>query len=144
MIEPHTRWAQTGRYPFENLRQLADERGPLWLNDHSTYNGKNDQIPVKEAATLKNSLMLIHVDAMRLRIFSPGEAFGDSERRIQAWFHFDGNDYGLMVTDLIIRRKYLSQEDGDYQLGEGYLTVSIGEPYKGNCYKLVAAVIQQA
>lgn len=36
-------------------------------------------------------------------------------------------------------RRFLSQPDGDYELGESYLTISLGEPYEGYCYKLVAA-----
>ena len=32
-------------------------------------------------------------------------------------------------------------EDGTYCYGECHLTISLGEPYKGNISKLIAAVI---
>jgi hypothetical protein len=31
--------------------------------------------------------------------------------------------------------------DGSYNLGSSYLTISLGEPFRGDYYKLVAAVI---
>jgi hypothetical protein len=47
------------------------------------------------------------------------------------------------VTDPIVERRYLAGEDGQYQLGECYITVSLGEPYQEYCYKLVAALLQR-
>ena len=35
----------------------------------------------------------------------------------------------------------MQQDDGDYPIGESYLTVSLGEPFEGYSYKLIAAVI---
>ena len=32
--------------------------------------------------------------------------------------------------------------DGVYDIGECYLTFSLGEPYHGACHKLVAAIIE--
>lgn len=34
--------------------------------------------------------------------------------------------------------------DGDYQIGESFLTVSLGEPHNGYCYKLIAAIMERA
>lgn len=93
--------------------------------------------------TLVNSLKLVHVDVMQLKVFKPGEAFGNPKRRVQAQFQFSGKEYALWVTDPIIERTYLSRKDGDYSLGENYLTISLGEPFNDHCYKLVAAVIEQ-
>lgn len=132
-----------GRFPWAELEQLADKSGTLWLNGFHTYNGHNDQIPVDQAVTLVNSLKLVHVDAMQLKVFKPGEAFGNPKRRVQAQFQFSGKEYALWVTDPIIERTYLSRKDGDYSMGESYLTISLGEPFNNYCHKLVAAVIEQ-
>jgi hypothetical protein len=44
----------------------------------------------------------------------------------------------------VVEREYLAQDNGEYQIGESYLTVSLGEPHDdGYCYKLVAAVIRR-
>jgi len=47
------------------------------------------------------------------------------------------------VTDSGIERTYLMKEHGEYPLinRDLYLTVSLGEPFNGYCYKLVASVI---
>jgi len=87
------------------------------------------------------SLKLIHVRSLELKVFAPGEAFGNTKRRVQARFAFDGVDYWLWVTDPMVERQYLAEPDGEYAVVEAYLTISIGEPYQDYCYKLVATVI---
>ena len=66
--------------------------------------------------------------------------FGSSKLRVQGQFKHRGESYGLWVTDPI-ERTYKAKGEGEYRIGECRLTVSIGEPYKGNCYKLIAAII---
>lgn len=144
LLNPDEYWIRVGRFPWTNLCQLANESGTLWLNGYNTYNGRNDYIPLDKAAAIRSSLELVHVDTLELGVFKPGEAFGNLKQRVQARFRFDRNDYALWVTDPIIERTYLSHDDSRYRLGEAYLTISLGEPYEGRCYKLVAAVIEQA
>lgn len=141
LLDPNEYWVRVGRMSWDELDHLADKSGPLWLNGYHTSNGQNDRIPLDQAATLRSSLMLVRADAIRLRVFKPGEAFGNPKRRVQAQFSFGGNEYALWVTDPIIEREYLARDDGNYALGESYLTISLGEPFDGHCYKLVAAVI---
>jgi hypothetical protein len=40
-----------------------------------------------------------------------------------------------------VERTYLARDDGRYQIGECFATISLGEPHEGYCYKLVAALI---
>ena len=88
-------------------------------------------------------MKLIHVDEVRLHVFAPGQAFGNSKRRVQARFNFSRSDYALWVTDPNIERRYLAQDDGYYDLSESYLTISLGEPFNEHCHKLVAAVMEK-
>ncbi len=62
---------------------------------------------------------------------------------MQGHFEHLGTQYGLWATDPLIERTYLAKQDGTYRLGESYLTVSLGEPHDGYCYKLVAAIISR-
>ena len=48
--------------------------------------------------------------------------------RAGRFFHA-GTDYALWVTDPGYERRYLAKLDGAYEIGECYLTVSLGEPY---------------
>jgi hypothetical protein len=141
LLDPKLYWAKRGSLSWKDLSSLQDRRGPLWIDGNSSYNGLNDRIPLAQAIDLRSSLKLIHVGNLQLRVFAPGEAFGNTKRRVQAKFNFDGTDYWLWVTDPIVERKYLGESDGEYAVGEVYLTISIGEPYQDYCYKLVATMI---
>ena len=143
LLDPQLYWVKTGTLPWEDLFSLQDRRGPLWINGNSSYNGLNDRIPLAQAIGLRSSLKLIHVRNLELKVSAPGEAFGNTKRRVQARFAFDGMDYWLWVTDPIAERQYLAESDGEYAVGEAYLTISIGEPYQDYCYKLVATVIRR-
>ena len=78
---------------------------------------------------------------LKLSVFAPGEVFGSGKRRVQGRFDHTGSSYALWVTDPTWERRYLSQPDGSYEIGECCLTVSLGEPFGDACYKLIAAVI---
>ena len=143
LLDPKYYWGRVGTYAWADLDQFSDAAGSLWQNGSHTLNGVNDQIPLQEAHVETSSLKLIHVDALRLCVFAPGEAFGNAKRRVQAGFHFGGSDYSLWVTDPNIERHYLAGEDGQFEVGECYLTISLGEPYREHCYKLVAAVLER-
>jgi hypothetical protein len=62
---------------------------------------------------------------------------------VQGRFRHAGKEYRLWVTDPEYERTYLAKADGHYEIGECFLTVSLGEPHEGDCYKLVAAVIER-
>lgn len=141
LLDPEEYWARVDRFPAADLDGLVDGGGALWLNGNHTYNGRNDQIPIDRATEADSSIKLIRVDDMHLKVFVPGEAFGNTKRRVQAGFRWGGDEYWLWVTDPIVERAYLGGQDGDYAMGQKYLTISVGEPYNGFCYKLVAAVI---
>jgi len=141
LLDPHEYWVRVGRFPSSRLETLVDRDETLWLNGHRTFNGRNDQIPVDRAAETDSSLKLVRVNGLQLKVFAPREAFGIPKRRVQARFQLSGDDYWLWVTDPVVERAYLARQDGDYQIGRCFLTVSLGEPFNGFCYKLVAAVI---
>ena len=136
-------WKKLGRFSWFDLPRLLDPPEPLWIDGHSTYNGANDKVPMELMGRVSSSLRLVRLERLRLRVFAPGEAFGNSKRRVQAVFSHAGSDYRIWVTDPVYERTYLSKLDGEYETGECYVTVSLGEPYGGSCYKLAAAVIEE-
>ena len=62
----------------------------LCLDGHSTYHGRNDKIPLEIAESVGDSLKLVHVDDLQLSVFKPGEAFGNTKRRVQGRFSYEG------------------------------------------------------
>lgn len=142
LLDPGFYWEKVGVVSKRDLPELADPIAPLWIVGQSTYHGRNDRIWLESADSVSHSLRLIHVDGLSLEVFKPGEAFGNSKRRVQGQFTHRGTEYRLWVTDPVYDRAYLSKLDGTYEIGECYLTISLGEPHEGWCYKLIAAIIR--
>ena len=64
------------------------------------------------------------------------------KKRIQGHFIYKGVEYGLAVTDNEYEYIFGQKPVGIYPLGRSFLTVSLGEPFEGYAYKLIAAVIE--
>lgn len=147
-LDPEHYWQRAGGVGWAELQAYLENPPTLWINHHSTYHGVNDEIPLPDADGLPQSLFLIRVRSVDLHVFAPSEAFGNAKRRVQARFQHGAITYALWVTDPHIEREYKAFGDGNYQIGESCLTVSLGEPFRksrdANCrYKLVAAIIQR-
>lgn len=142
LLDPEHYWKRVGRVTWDELEKLKDAPSGLWLPGCSSYNGQHDRVELEKAEELSNSLYLVGLDAWKLRVFAPGLAFGNPKRRVQAVFSYQDCDYALWVTDPLVAQAYLSRDDGDYLIGESFLTVSLAEPFEdGYCYKVVATVI---
>ena len=142
LLDPQSYWRKAGAASWFDLAGFADSESALWLNGFHTYNGLNDKIPLEAMGHCKDSLRLIHVQQLRIAVFKPGEAFGNSKRRVQARFLHGGSEYRLWITDPNYERRYLAKLDGDYVINDCFLTISLGEQYGDACYKLIAAVME--
>jgi hypothetical protein len=157
MIEPRPHDFQTenhlidAQYYWEFQRHAAwaeavaavDGQGrPLWSNDSSGYNGVHDRVAEEEALPADGSLRLIEVPNLEVRVGVEGAAFGNGKRRVRGLFTHFGAQYLLSITDPTIEARFLAQPDGHANIGRALLCVSLGEPYQGYAYKLIAGVIQ--
>lgn len=141
-------WSKVRSVGWAELQGYVENPAELWMNGRSTYNGANDEIAQARADALPNSLVLIQIPTLNLRVFAPGSDFGNPKRRVQAHFQHREVHYALWVTDPSIEREYKARADGSYSLGESCLCISLGEPMQKqngeSCrYKLVAAIIQR-
>lgn len=142
LLDPDRRWQKTSRIAPQALERLVDRVGPLWINGHHTHHGRNDRVPEDRTRLLRSSLRLIRIDKLELDVFAPRIAQGDFKRRIKGRFRHAGDEYRLWVTDPACEEEYLNRPNGTYQRGACYLTVSLGEPYQGFAYKLIAAIVE--
>lgn len=62
---------------------------------------------------------------------------------MQGSFTFLDDEYAFWVTDPDYENRFLERGDGRYPLGRRYLTVSLGEPFKGAYSKLIAAIMER-
>jgi hypothetical protein len=141
LLDPQTYWGRAGQASWSDLTRMADSPTTLWANGNSTYHGRNDKVSIAVASTLTCSLFLLRLKSAILRVFAPSEAFGDPRRRVQAVLVHEGVEYRLRVTDPVIEREYLALANGEHAIGECLVTISLGEPFKDDCYKLVATII---
>jgi hypothetical protein len=142
LLDPSTRWSRIGRLKPLHLESYAEPLGMLWQNDFHSASGLNDRLPVDICQNLESSLKLIHVKAMEIRVYRPGEFYDSPPKRLQAWFRFGAAEYILRLTDPEVEAAFLGRQEGIYRLGPCYLTISLGEPFNGFCYKLIAGVIE--
>ena len=112
----------------------------LWGTGYHTKYGLNDKIPEYLAEGCKNSLYLIK--AKKCTIYKCNQSYNPEEPRfrIRLRFYYNNNMYDMVVTDSSLSLPYwntLAAED-EVVLNDFYITVSLGKPFHGDCYKLVA------
>jgi hypothetical protein len=134
-------WVRAGRAKWQDLKRMADDPAELWLNASTAHGDRNDRLSETDAKKLDRSLYLLHNDNLKVRVFAPRAAYENLRRRVQAHFVHRDVSYQMWMTDPVIEKSFRARKDGEYEIGECFLTVSLGEPYNGDCYKLVAAVI---
>lgn len=145
LIDDGFYWTKTGAVAWADLLPLVDQiNGPLWENWSSSTNGLNDRVDELRAANLVKafggSLCLIRVTNLTISVSVEGAAFNNAKRKVRGEFRYSGHDYRVAITDPQIERQYLAGNDGDYDVGEALLCVSLGDAYNGYAYKLIAAV----
>ncbi len=119
----------------------AISRQPLLLGqpgDRVSY-----QMLVEHPASASLSL----VAPADCRFVSTNSYGGNPQARVR--FSYGGNAYNLAVTDPIWELSISGRPEGQYQAADLKLderrllfTISLGEPFEGNCYKLVAAIFE--
>jgi hypothetical protein len=113
---------------------------PLWENSSSSTYGLNDRVEEAAANQRGRSLRLVEVKDLNIVVAIEGAEFGNAKRKVRGHFTLNGAPYWLSVTDPVVERQYLAGNDGKFEVGHAILCVSLGEPYGGYAYKLIAGV----
>ena len=137
LLDPNKYWKKVTSINVKDIPLFLDPTEELWIDGYSTLNGRNDKIPLSQAKELTGSLRLLKVKRLKLNVFNYY-----NKQRVQGIFQYAEKEYRLWVTDPIYEEEYLEKGNGFYELGKTFLTISLGEPYEGDCYKLIATIIQ--
>ncbi|WP_435848229.1 dual OB domain-containing protein [Streptomyces decoyicus] len=141
ILDSSVRWEKLGRIRWDDLRRLEQRPTRLWINSgDSTARGLNDRVPVARQGEIADSLKLIRVNSATILVDRPYDA--NRELDVRAEFHHAGSTYTLKVTDSTYEEKFRKRGIGTYRLAESFLTVSLGEEFRGYLYKMVAAIIE--
>lgn len=142
LIDARYYWTLEGRATWDQVRAAVDGAGrPLWNNLSSSYSGLHDRVAEASADPADGSLRLIEVSNLEINVAVEGAEFDNGKRKVRGRFTHGGVQHFLSITDPSIERKYFAGPDGVYPVGGAILCISLGEPYLGNAYKLIAAVI---
>jgi hypothetical protein len=90
---------------------------------------------------MTRSLYLVRPSRLRIVVGRDSGMYSKDDRRVRARFDLCGHSYCVVVTDPVIQREYLAGSDGESELEDTVICVSLGEVYGGFAYKLAAAVI---
>jgi hypothetical protein len=142
LLDPSRYWVRVGRARWSELEMVVDPPEPLWLDGFHSFSVMNDRVPLDEAASLRSSLRLLRVPKLHLSVLASDEASGNSKRRVHGRFRHGAKEHQLWLTDPAYERAFLARADGEYALGECFLTISLGEAFNDACYKLIAAIIE--
>ena len=133
-----------GVYPWDELHKIEDKPDKIWANGDSSTAGINDRVPEGFARqSIRRSLFLVGLERFRMIVGQPGLRFGDDAVKVQGEFLYAGSQHRLQVTDPLAFQYARSLGLGAHEIGRVFLTLSLGEAYKGHCYKLIACVLPE-
>jgi hypothetical protein len=133
-------WEWKGKCPAAAVSGFRDDVASLWMNSSHSTNGLNDRIP-EDIATKEVVSSLYFIKPQEFCIDVSEEH--DGRKKVRGRFIYKSVSYLLAVTDPDIERLYILKDVGQYPLAvqDLYLTISLGEPFNGFCYKLIAGII---
>ena len=137
LIDDRYYWSQQGTLDFGSIDAWLDRPAILWDAGYSGYAFTNNRVPDTVAAAA--SLYLIRVPSLVLVVGAKSTDY--PKRIVRGEFTYGRWTYCLAVTDPQIEAAYLARPDGRYTLQAPVLCVSLGDPFQGFFYKLIAAVL---
>jgi hypothetical protein len=140
LVDTSRPWSKAGRVPFARVSGLVERPTILWANSSSSSMGRSNCVTQEEAAFESGSLYLVQVKQLCVKISN--ETSG--RRRTAGIFTLGRCRYELSITDPIVCDRLQHLAPGEHEFLHSrmiYLCISLGEPFKGRCYKLIAGVI---
>lgn len=150
LIDPEVRWRRIDALPLNGLPPFVDDADGLWYDEDwpggSTVEGCMDRVPRKFAEDATDSLRLLKVDGLHIKLY-PRQSRHEYQWRPQLYTRFNHGDleYTMHCTDIRMEEQYCHHKDErEWDLGPSFICVSLASFYKGHAHKLVAGVIPQA
>ena len=130
-------WTHTGNVHKRQLENISTIDALPWVNGYSSHNGTNDQVPEEYFNQTSASLFLIFNQNLEIMVLNEY-----NKKSVRGIFSHAGIDYKLKIT--CPEFEDLFKQEGTFPIGPAFLTLRLGEPYKGNAYKLIAGVFPLA
>ena len=130
-------WDSEARFEG-NLSNLCDDVDTLWFNTSRHPHSCNDSVSESDLPAVHSSLLLIEPEMMRIRVVQFG-----GKKSVRARFCYRDVWYDLKVTDPVVEAHYKERPVcvEIIKTRPLYLCISLGLPFRGHAYKLVASII---
>jgi len=140
------KWLRVGKLDSLDIDDYLDSNtNVLWVNGHSSYNRLNDRVPEKLMNEITDSLKLIEVDRLSIRVVEEHYLDGNHRKRVYGEFEYKGISYILPITDYRFERDFMKKDPGTRQVFSSedrvILCISLASEFEGYCYKLIAGII---
>jgi hypothetical protein len=144
MIEPCPQRAQTENVFFKQekvqvnccIEPISENLDVLCSNETPIFRNTLNYVPNRELNVLNHSLIFIKVD--NFSYYETKSITGAQQFR--ATFTHQSINYDFPITDLQFINTGIENVAREQEI-QAYLTLSLGEIFRGNCYKLIAGVI---
>lgn len=146
-IDPSFKWVKAGSFRTSDLEKLVDNPATLWEVNHAGYHSPychNDRFPISLITQPIQSLYLIKVEELKIHLSHEYDNFkGCDRKRYRGEFYYRNIRYKFSITDPSIYTEYGQQPDGEYNVTDCYLTISMAPlASNGNCFKFIAAIFK--
>ena len=141
LLDPEWYWTHQGRYAAAKLAALVDRPETLWDLGFSSKVGEHDRIP-EGRTRLGSSLALIRASDLEIWVSQYQSEDIIGKVKVRGRFRYRQVTYDLTITDPEIEKQYRGGPGSRARVGDRFLTISVGEPYLGYMYKLIAAVFE--
>ena len=141
LIKKNTQWEKIGEYK-ESLDGLVDTPNSLWVvlnGESSSTHGELDRIHCNLSSQFNNSLYLIKPSEFTIIVQKESNYTGEVKLKKRAEFIYNNYRHKLAITDPTL--PYFDEGSYKYNTQNIYLCISVGLPYNGYSYKLVASII---
>lgn len=138
-------WTKIGTADWKQVVSCADAFDQaFWGNSEKTYHGQNDKVAEANLIKTGSSLKLIRVhDLVVVVHVEDGYQGAQGRRRVRGRFTLNNVLYFLSITDPVIEEEYLGRANGNYQVGEAALCISLAEVWNGFAFRVIASLITE-
>lgn len=144
LLAKNADWNIEGKLDKSKFNLLLDDTNSIWGVGESCCSsyGVNDKVEENLAISHNNSLLFLFLPkAIVWKRDQSTEIRNSVKLRLN--FIFKNNKYSLVITDPTFSKKFwdrlsIGQHETIYNT---FITISLGEPFHGYCYKLIAGHI---
>ncbi len=139
IVKEDTGLSELGTITTSNLADFLEYPTTLWETGYSSSLGENDKVPLVNL--IQNAQSLYFVEIGPHTIYKKQNTYEGAKPRLKIEFSYNDITYCLTLTANTPYWNVLGMDESK-EINQGaYITISLAQPFYGNCYKLVAGYV---